>query len=116
MTKTKIAAKRSKDPATQVGAVIVNRKKRIVSIVYNGMPLGCHDDQMPWGYMFVCHAEMNAIVGISALELEGSTICLTLFRCDGCAKIIIQSGIRKVVYLSDEKRDRKETKASKKRS
>merc|ERR1719187_731822 len=65
-----LSAMRSKDPATQVGACIVNADKRIVGIGYNGMPRGCADSQLPWGktshnelenkYLYVCHAEMNA--------------------------------------------------------
>ena len=65
-----LSAQRSKDPVTQVGAVIVNRQHRIVGIGYNGMPRGCNDKDMPWGkndedklntkYLYVCHAETNA--------------------------------------------------------
>ena len=66
-----LSAERSKDPSTQVGACIVGEDNRILSVGYNGMPQGCDDDDMPWGrdgspldskYIFVCHAELNAIL------------------------------------------------------
>lgn len=123
MASAVLTAMRSKDPSTQVGAVIVNRQNRIVSLGYNGMPKGCPDDQMPWGKdnkksledknWYVCHAEMNAIVGKSASDLEGCTVYVTLFPCNECAKIIIQSGIQRVVYLSDKNKGTLGNEASK---
>ncbi|KAL4713504.1 hypothetical protein ACJJTC_010489 [Scirpophaga incertulas] len=110
-----LAAQRSKDPHYQVGACVVNEDKKIVGIGYNGMPLGCPDDDFPWGKsaeasevletksLYVCHAEMNAIVNKNAADVRGCTIYVGLFPCNECAKIIIQSGIKNVVYLSDEK-------------
>ncbi|HHU55313.1 MAG TPA: dCMP deaminase family protein [Acholeplasmataceae bacterium] len=101
---------RSKDPQTQVGACIVNRQKRIVGIGYNGFPYGCSDDEYPWGnnneflnskYPYVVHAEANAILNAS-VPLEGSTIYVSLFPCHECVKLIIQSGIKEIVYLSDK--------------
>jgi dCMP deaminase len=107
-----LAAKRSKDPATQVGSAIVNSTDRIVGIGYNGMPQGCSDDVLPWGkdssspldtkYMYVCHAEMNAILNKNIQSAEGCTIYSTMFPCNECAKMIIQSGIKRVVYLHDK--------------
>ncbi|MBR3630719.1 MAG: dCMP deaminase family protein, partial [Oscillospiraceae bacterium] len=100
----------SKDSNTQVGACIVNAENRIVSVGYNGMPTGCPDDDMPWEregdfldtkYPFVCHAELNAILNSTA-SLRGCTLYVTLFPCNECAKAIIQSGIRRVVYLSNK--------------
>ena len=105
-----LSAQRSKDSNTQVGACIVNADNRIVSVGYNGMPTGCPDDEMPWEregcfletkYPFVCHAELNAILNCTA-SLRGCTLYVTLFPCNECAKAIIQSGIRKVVYLSNK--------------
>ena len=101
---------RSKDPNTKVGACIVNKNKRIVGIGYNGFPVGCSDDEFPWGrdgdlldtkYPYVVHAEPNAILN-STSNLEGSTIYVTLFPCNECMKLIIQSGISEIVYLSDK--------------
>ena len=119
-----LSAQRSKDPVTQVGAVIVNEQRRIVGIGYNGMPRGCSDVDMPWGktgedrletkYMYVCHAEMNAILNKNAADVEKCVIYVALFPCNECAKIIIQSGISEVVYFSDKHRDKPETVASKK--
>ena len=119
-----LSAQRSKDPSRQVGACIVNPLKRIVGIGYNGFPMGCSDDILPWAgrntpgiqeqaqltvthtllstkYPYVCHAELNAITN-SNMDLRGCTIYTTLFPCNECAKLIIQSGIHKVIYLSDK--------------
>ncbi|HEY8445294.1 MAG TPA: dCMP deaminase family protein [Bacilli bacterium] len=102
---------RSKDPNTQVGACIVNNKNRIVGIGYNGFPYGCSDDEYPWEnddhkfleskYPYVVHAEANAILN-SSVPLDGSTIYVSLFPCHECVKLIIQSGIKEIVYLSDK--------------
>lgn len=107
-----ITALRSKDPNTQVGACIVNEKNRIVSLGYNGMPNGCSDDDLPWSrtstnpletkYPFVCHAEMNAILNKTSFDLSGCTCFVLLFPCNECAKMIIQAGITRVVYISDK--------------
>ncbi len=106
-----LAAKRSKDPGTQVGACIVSPQKVILSTGYNGFPYGCSDDEFPWAregspndtkYPFVVHAELNAILNAKGKSLEGSTIYVALFPCNECAKAIIQSGIKEVIYLSDK--------------
>ena len=119
-----LSAMRSKDPHTQVGAVIVNGQNRIVGVGYNGMPKGCSDDVLPWGkknpdpletkYMYVCHAEMNAILNKNSANVEGCRIYVALFPCNECAKIIIQSGIKEVIYLSDKHGKKKEFVASRK--
>ena len=108
-----LSAKRSKDPNTQVGACIVNPDKRIVGIGYNGFPTGCEDSVFPWGktdsnrlntkYPYVVHAEANAILN-SASSVKGSTLYVSLFPCNECAKLIIQSGIKHVVYMNDKYR------------
>ena len=107
-----LSAHRSKDPSTQVGACIVNSKKRIIGIGYNGFPAGCSDDKLPWDregdyldtkYPYVCHAEMNAITNSSNKpELDGASIYVSLFPCNDCAKLIIQVGIKEIVFLSDK--------------
>ncbi|KAL1116923.1 hypothetical protein AAG570_005392 [Ranatra chinensis] len=107
-----LAAMRSKDPRSQVGACIVNRENKILGIGYNGMPLGCSDDEFPWGkcrdneyndkLSYVCHAEMNAILNKNNTDLTNCTIYVALFPCNECAKLIIQSGLREVVYASDK--------------
>lgn len=106
----KLSALRSKDPNTKVGACIVNEKKRIVGIGYNGLPYGCDDNLYPWNregdflntkYPYVVHAEPNAILN-STNKFDNATIYVTLFPCHECAKLIIQSGIKEVVYLSDK--------------
>lgn len=106
-----LSAMRSKDPSTQVGACIVNSEKRILSMGYNGMPKHCSDDEFPWDrdgsplsskYLFVCHAELNAILNCNSSSVKGCTVYSTLFPCNECAKAIIQSGIAEVVYMSDK--------------
>lgn len=106
-----LSAMRSKDENTQVGACIVNDENKILSLGYNGMPIGCSDEVMPWKregapldtkYMFVCHAEFNAILNSPAPSLKGAKIYTTLFPCNECAKAIIQSGIKEIIYLSDK--------------
>lgn len=105
-----VSADRSKDPNTQVGACIVSQDNKILSVGYNGMPIGCNDDDMPWDregdfldtkYPFVCHAELNAILN-SGKNLRGSKIYVSLFPCNECAKAIIQSGIKEVIYTCDK--------------
>lgn len=118
-----LSAQRSKDPATQVGACIVGPDRRIVGIGYNGMPRGCSDSVLPWGktspdeinnkYMYVCHAEMNAIFNKNSASVEGCTMYVALFPCNECAKMIVQAGIRQVIYFSDKHKDKKSTIASK---
>ena len=107
-----LAACRSKDPSTQVGACIVSPDNIIISTGYNGMPKGCSDDEFPWDrtgedtkYPYVVHAELNAILNASGRDLRGSRIYVALFPCNECAKSIIQSGIQEVVYLSDKYAD-----------
>lgn len=108
----KLSAMRSKDPNTQVGACIVSSDNRILSIGYNGTPNGYEDECFPWDrvgdrldtkYLYVCHGEMNAIINYrgSRKELEGAKIYVDLFPCNECAKIIIQAGIKEVIYLKD---------------
>ena len=107
-----LAAKRSKDPSTQVGACIVSPDNIIISTGYNGMLKGCSDDVYPWDregtdtkYAYVVHAELTAILNANGRDLRGSRIYVALFPCNECAKAIIQSGVREVIYLSDKYAD-----------
>ena len=118
-----LSAMRSKDPSTQVGACIVNADKRIISMGYNGMPRQCSDDEFPWDregnpldskYLFVCHAELNAILNSAGGSVRGCTVYTTLFPCNECAKAIIQAGITEVVYMSDKYATTDSTLAAKK--
>lgn len=111
MAVAQLAAKRSKDPNTQVGACIVSDQNKILSMGYNGFPRGCSDDEFPWGregelqdskYGYVTHSELNAILNYRGGSLEGAKLYVTLFPCNECAKAIIQSGIKKVVYASNK--------------
>ena len=106
-----LAAERSKDPSTQVGACIVDENNRILSTGYNGFPKGCSDEDFPWNrddslgetkYKFVVHAELNAILNASGKSLVNSRVFVSLFPCHECAKAIIQTGIKEIVYLSDK--------------
>ncbi|MFI3324563.1 MAG: dCMP deaminase family protein [Clostridia bacterium] len=115
-----LAAGRSKDPSTQVGACIVDQRNVIISTGYNGFPMGCSDDEFPWDregedtkYPFVVHAELNAILNAHGKTLENAKIYVALFPCNECAKAIIQSGIKEVVYVSDKYAETDIVKASK---
>lgn len=118
-----LSAQRSKDPSTQVGACIANKANKIVGVGYNGFPQGCHDDDLPWDregdfldtkYPYVCHAELNAVLNSISRDLVDCKIYVDLFPCNECTKVIIQSGIREVIYLSDKYKDTDQVKASKK--
>ncbi|MGE4584658.1 MAG: dCMP deaminase family protein [Sphaerochaeta sp.] len=117
-----LSSMRSKDPSTQVGACIVNPDHKIVGVGYNGFPIGVSDDDIPWEregdwldtkYPYVCHAELNAILNSISNSLKGCTLYVGLFPCNECAKAIIQSGIKEVVFLSDKYAQEDNTKASK---
>lgn len=103
---------RSKDPNTQVGACIVSQDNKILSMGYNGFPMGCSDDLFPWSkagedelskkYLYVTHSELNAILNYRGGSLEGTKLYVSLFPCNECAKAIIQAGIKTIVYDSDK--------------
>lgn len=118
-----LSAQRSKDPSTQVGACIVSEENKIMSVGYNGMPRCCDDDDFPWEreggeldtkYLFVCHAELNAILNYGSGSLKGARVYVSLFPCNECAKAIIQSGISEIIYMSDKYSNTAATIASKK--
>ena len=104
----KLSASRSKDPNTQVGCCIVSQDNKILSMGYNGFPIGCSDDMFPWvregeddlktKYFYTVHSELNAILNYRGGSLEGSKLYVSLFPCNECAKAIIQSGIKEVIY------------------
>jgi len=111
-----LSSYRSKDPNRQVGACIVDPAlQRIVGIGYNGFPIGCGDDVLPWArqagssletkYPYVCHAEMNAIMNKNTASLHNCRIYVTLFPCNECAKLIIQARLAEVVFYSDKYHD-----------
>ena len=115
-----LAARRSKDPNTQVGACIVSTDNIIISTGYNGLPNGCSDDEYPWDregedtkYPYVVHAELNAILNANGRDLRGSRLYVALFPCNECAKAIIQAGVKEVLYLSDKYANTPATIASK---
>ena len=120
-----LSALRSKDPSTQVGACIVSADNKILSMGYNGFPKGCSDDIFPWTkiraehdpynakYVYVTHAELNAILNYRGGSLDGAKIYVNLFPCNECAKAIIQSGIKTLVYWEDKYADTPSVRASK---
>lgn len=118
-----LSALRSKDPNTQVGACIVSPDHKILSMGYNGFPVGCSDDDFPWNregnsyedskYFYSTHSELNAILNYRGGSLEGCRMYVTLFPCNECAKAIIQCGIKEIVYGDDKYADTEEVKASK---
>lgn len=106
-----LSSERSKDPSTQVGACITDTEHKVVSVGYNGMPIGIEDESLPWGkgedmdnkYLYVCHAEFNAILNTrNGASLKGCSLYATLFPCNECAKAIVQAGIKEVIFLSDK--------------
>ena len=121
MSVAKLAGMRSKDPNSQVGACIVSQDNKILSMGYNGFPKGCSDDEFPWAregqpldtkYLYVVHSELNAILNYRGGSLEGAKLYVSLFPCNECAKAIIQSGIKPIVYDEDKYHDTPSTIAS----
>lgn len=119
----KLSGMRSKDPGTQVGCCIVSPDNKILSMGYNGMPRGCSDDEFPWKregddpletkYAYTTHSELNAILNYEGSSLKGARMYVSLFPCNECAKAIIQSGIREVIYDCDKYADTPSVIASK---
>ena len=118
----KLSGMRSKDPNSQVGACIVSQDNKILSMGYNGFPIGCSDDEFPWGregdsldtkYLYVTHSELNAILNYRGGSLEGAKLYVSLFPCNECAKAIIQCGIRELIYDCDKYADTPSVIASK---
>ena len=117
-----LSGMRSKDPNTQVGACIVSKVNKILSMGYNGLPIGCSDDDFPWEregdelntkYLYTTHSELNAILNYRGGSLDGATLYVTLFPCNECAKAIIQAGIKQIVYDCDKYADTPSVLASK---
>lgn len=117
-----LSAMRSKDPNTQVGACIVSEDNKILSMGYNGFPKGCSDDEFPWDregdsldnkYLYTTHSELNAILNYRGGSLEGAKLYVSLFPCNECAKAIIQSGIKTIIYADDKYGDTSAVRASK---
>ena len=116
-----LSGMRSKDPNSQVGSCIVSQDNKILSMGYNGFPIGCSDDEFPWAregedldtkYFYVTHSELNAILNYRGGSLEGAKIYVSLFPCNECAKAIIQSGIKEVIFDSNKYEDTPSVQAS----
>lgn len=117
-----LSGHRSKDPNTQVGACVADPNNKIVGVGYNGFPWGCSDDELPWEregsyldtkYPYVCHAELNAVLNSNTADLQGARIYVALFPCNECTKVIIQAGIKEIIYLADKYKDTDSVRASK---
>lgn len=122
MSVAKLAGLRSKDPNSQVGSCIVSPNNKILSMGYNGFPIGCSDDEFPWDregepldtkYVYVTHSELNAILNYRGGSLEGAKLYVSMFPCNECAKAIIQSGIKEIIYGEDKYPDTPSVIASK---
>ncbi|KAH0470864.1 hypothetical protein IEQ34_000587 [Dendrobium chrysotoxum] len=108
-----LSAKRSKDPNRQVGACLVSQNGIILGIGYNGFPRGCSDDKLPWAKIsvngdqletnYVVHAEVNAILNTNHASAAGQRLYVTMFPCNECAKVIIQSGVSEVIYFIEKR-------------
>lgn len=117
-----LSGMRSKDPNTQVGCCIVSQDNKILSMGYNGLPVGCSDDEFPWvregedpletKYVYTVHSELNAILNYRGGSLEGAKLYVSLFPCNECAKAIIQSGIKEVIYDCNKYEDTPSVQAS----
>lgn len=99
----KLVATFAKDKGRKVGAVIINEDKRVLSVGFNGMPQGINDEiesrhQRPEKYFWTEHAERNCIYSASRLgvSLINTSMYVTLFPCSGCARAIIQTGIKHI--------------------
>jgi len=118
-----LSSHRSKDPNTQVGACIVDQQNKIIGIGYNGFPIGVSDDDLSWAreaeninetkYPYVVHAEVNAVLN-STVKMDGARLYVVLFPCNECAKIVIQAGIKELIFLDDKYEDTDSVKAAKK--
>ncbi len=122
MAVAKLAGLRSKDPNSQVGSCIVSNDNKILSVGYNGLPIGCSDDEFPWErdgeeidtkYPYVVHSELNAILNYRGGSLDGAKLYVSLFPCNECAKAIIQAGIKTIIYDDDKYDGTPSVKASK---
>ena len=120
-----VVGKTFQGPKYPGGRVYCQQDNKILSMGYNGFPKGCSDDEFPWGkenekedpynskYFYSTHSELNAILNYRGGSLEGSKLYVTLFPCNECAKAIIQSGIKTIVYREDKYADTPAVMASK---
>ena len=97
-----VVALKSKDPSAQLGCVIVDPDKRVVSTGYNGTNRGADESKLtlserPMKYYFVVHSEINAIL-FAHRDLKDCTIYNLMATCDNCLKYCLQAGIKRFVY------------------
>lgn len=96
----------SRDPSTQVGCVIVNPRRQIVSTGFNGFPVGVDDDparyaDRPTKYLMILHAEQNAVLQAGG-DVRGGTAYVTHPPCSQCAAVLIQAGIVRIVTVKPD--------------
>lgn len=124
MLQAMIAAFKSKDPATKVGSVFVDKHNHQITMGYNGFVAGIDETKVPWGkdksaplefqkYGYVVHSEANAILHASR-SLEGARAYVTLFPCNECAKLIASSKVKEVIFLSDKHQETESNRIAKK--
>lgn len=108
----------SKDLSTKVGCIIVKNDKAILSSGYNGFPRGIDDNVperllRPLKYIYVVHAEVNAILNVARNGMgstKDSIMYVTMAPCSGCAKIIVNAGIKEVIYLGPSEAEKEKRK------
>lgn len=103
-----LSGMRSKDPHSQVGACIVSEDNKILSMGYNGFPMGCSDDKFPWAregdaldtkYLYVTHSELNAILNYRGGSLEGAKLYVSLFPVMSAPRPLFSPG-SKPLYMT----------------
>jgi len=96
----------SKDPSTQVGAVIVDDDRRVISLGYNGFPKGVADnnrlEDRKEKYKMIVHAERNALLFANVSVKDATIFTYPFMPCPVCTGMIIQSGIQRVVSLQTD--------------
>ena len=102
MSVAEAVSKKSKDPSSQMGCVIVDQNKRIIATGYNGLLQGADESKMtlserPMKYYFAIHSEMNAVL-FAHQDLTGCTIYNRVATCENCLKYCLQAGIKRFVY------------------
>lgn len=102
MTIACVTAMRSPDPATKHGAVVVDKRNKVLGIGYNCFPRGAKDDSKypltrPEKYAYMIHSERNALDNCS-VDTNGATVYVTGMPCSSCLRDMIQTGIKKVIY------------------
>lgn len=113
-----LSGMRSKDPNTQVGCCIVSQDNKILSMGYNGLPMGCSDDEFPWAregedpletkYVYTTHSELNAILNYNGGSLAGAKLYVSLFRAMNAQKQLFRQELKKLFMIATNTRIQRE--------